>query len=267
MELSKSEIWEMKKRIISKLNDISMYLPSIDKGWVSWHLILSALVVLKQYLDPIKRHIIDNDVYSLALEMNGLITPVWSDYCNVKNEDGSLKHQEAYELEYIISDLRKWIKDYEKAHPKQPETPTYIPPTKDGEKEKKTKKHPIDNERLKGLFIDSFFSDDYDFIDTAFDKIKQSRFDKLLQHLEMVLEDTDNPVRNNDIAGVAYMMHESPLIRPKYHVSRGKFAPLLRLLFEIVSMDIPSDQRKHKYKPKQETKELFSKILDWEERQ
>lgn len=265
MELSKSEIWEMMKRLESKLSDINTYLPSVDKGWVSWHMILSSLIVSKGVLEPLKTHIIDNDDYKLALELDSMITPAWSNYCACLNDDGSMKHQDAYELEYIIDDLRKWIKKYEGAHPKQPETPTFIPLTGDGENEKKTKKHPIDQERLKGLFIDSFFSDDYDVIDTAFGKTKQSRFDKFLLHLEMVLEDSDNPVKNNDIAGVAYMIHESRFTKSKYSQPRGKYAPLLRLLFESVRMDFPSDQRKHNYIPDEETKDLFKSILDWEE--
>ena len=60
-----------------------------------------------------------------------MIAPVWNQYCNSAKDDESLKHQEAYDLQDIISDLREWLGEYEAAHPKQPDTPTGTPSAKE----------------------------------------------------------------------------------------------------------------------------------------
>ena len=118
-ELTKSEIREKRKHIEHELYTIKEQLPSIDKNCMPSTLILRALMAIQFNLDPIRIHIINNDDYPLALEINGMIAPVWSEYCNIKNDNGSYKHQEAYELEYIINDLQNWIDEYETKHLKK----------------------------------------------------------------------------------------------------------------------------------------------------
>lgn len=124
MGYSKSEIREAKKRIAHELNIIKERLPDIDKNWMASTLILRSLLTLKYVVDPLKTHIIDNDDYNLAIELNSMITPVWNEYCNSAKDDVSLKHQEAYDLKDIISDLREWIGEYETGHSQQPDLPT-----------------------------------------------------------------------------------------------------------------------------------------------
>lgn len=131
MEYSKNEIREAKKRIAHELKIIEGRLPDIDNSWMASALILRSLVALKHVLGPIKTHIIDIDDYPLAVELNAMIAPVWNQYCNSAKDDESLKHQEAYDLQDIISDLREWLGEYEAAHPKQPDTPTSTPSAKE----------------------------------------------------------------------------------------------------------------------------------------
>lgn len=269
MEYTKSEIREAKKRIEHELKIIEERLPDIDKSWVPYTLILSALEALKFILDPIKTHIIDNDDYTLAVWINNKITPVWYNYCNVAKDDGTLKHQSAYDVQGIIEDLRNWIGEYEEEHPEQ-DAPTNSPSAKEGN-ENKTQKGIIDRESLKSLFVDLFFADDYDIQDTHNKSIKLSRYDKFCQRLEMVLTDTDNKPTQTNIGEIAYMIYYSPFTREEYHKpkrtgEKGRFSNLINTFFDIVGKDRPSDTHPNKYKPKDEDgmKLYFGDILKWE---
>ncbi len=269
MEYSKSVIREKKKRIEYELKRIGQYLPDIDNTWVSWHMILSALVALKSVLDPLKTHIIDNDDYSLALEINGMITPVWNDYCDCAKGDVSLKHQEAYELQDVINDLRAWIKEYETAHQCGQELLAADSSTKSVVAEMPTKEL-FDTNKLKNLFVDSFFKKDYAVKETSSADIKQSRFDKLCDRLEMTLTDKDRAVTDKVMGGIAYMIYHSQYVKseygkPKREGQKGRFAPLLRLLFDIVGMEEPSDTSPNKYKPLDEELLLFKDVLKFEQ--
>lgn len=269
MEYSKSVIREKKKRIEYELKRIGQYLPEIDNTWVSWHMILSALVALKSVLDPLKTHIIDNDDYSLAIEINGMLTPVWNDYCDCAIGDVSLKHQEAYEFQDVIDDLRAWIKEYETAHPCEQKTLTDDSSMKAAGAEIPTKAL-FDVDKLKTLFVDSFFKKDYAVKETSSADIKQSRFDKLCDRLEMTLTDKDRTVTDKVMGGIAYMIYHSKYIKseygkPKGAGKKGKFAPLLRLLFEIVGMEKPRETSPNKYKPLDEEKLLFEDVLKFEQ--
>ena len=117
MIYTKSEIREAKKRIAHELKQINKYLPVQESNWLPWHMVLSSLKALEWVLKPLKTHIIDNDDYALAVEINKMITPVWYDYCKNAKDDVSLQHQLAYEVQDIIKDLRDWIGEYEAEHP------------------------------------------------------------------------------------------------------------------------------------------------------
>ena len=117
MIYTKSEIREAKKRIAHELKQINNYLPVQESNWLPWHMVLSSLKALEWVLKPLKTHIIDNDDYALAVEINKMITPVWYDYCKNAKDDVSLQHQLAYEVQDIIKDLRDWIGEYEAEHP------------------------------------------------------------------------------------------------------------------------------------------------------
>ena len=139
MKYTKSELREAKNRIddiLYKLNDKLPYVRTKDGwNWMYHKLVGDNLEELNQVLAPLKTHIIDNDDYSLAVEMNDKVTPVWKEYCkranrgefdvrqdpypdDVKIEDGFLTnereiHSEAIPVQVTISDLRAWIKEQE----------------------------------------------------------------------------------------------------------------------------------------------------------
>ena len=139
MKYTKSELREAKNRIddiLYKLNDKLPYVRTKDGwNWMYHKLVGDNLEELNQVLAPLKTHIIDNDDYSLAVEMNDKVTPVWKDYCkranrgefdvrqapypnDVEIEDGFLTnereiHSEAIPVQATISDLRAWIKEQE----------------------------------------------------------------------------------------------------------------------------------------------------------
>lgn len=135
MEYTKSEIRKTKERIEKTLKSISETAPyiqienGIDLMW--WGVVRLKLKELHEELAPLKDHIIDNDDYTFANKLNDLIKPVWSDYCTRANNGDFETHKEAYPVQAIITDLRKWIGEYEEEHPKQQDTPTNSPSTKD----------------------------------------------------------------------------------------------------------------------------------------
>lgn len=133
MGYSKSEIRKAIEGIEKELNTIKNYVPGIrivDVGinWMNRMVVGRALGKLNEELAPLKDYIIDNDDYTLAKKLNDLITPVWSDYCTRANKgDFDEIHKEAYPVQAIITDLRKWIGEYEAEHPKRQDTPTNSP--------------------------------------------------------------------------------------------------------------------------------------------
>lgn len=139
MKYTKSELREAKNRIeniLYKLSDKLPYVRTKDGwNWMYHKLVGDNLEELNQVLAPLKTHIIDNDDYSFAVEMNDKVTPVWKDYCKRANrgefdirqepypvdmdiEDGFLTnerevHSEAFPVQATIRDLRAWIKEQE----------------------------------------------------------------------------------------------------------------------------------------------------------
>ena len=270
MIYTKSEIREAKKRITHELKRIKEYLPVQESNWLPWHMVLSSIQALNYVLKPLKTYIIDNDDYNLAVEINKMITPVWYDYCANAKDDASLQHQQAYEVQDIINDLRDWIGEYEAEHPKQ-EQPTTATNSTSTNKGIETADSLFDKETLKTLFVKGVFNDDYDIQDTSEKSIKLSRFDKFCQRLEMALTDTDKKLFQKDIASIAYMIYCSQYTKTEYHIpkrksEKGCFANLIRTFFDIVRIDRPSETSPNKYdEPSQYLIELFGDILKWEE--
>ena len=270
MEYTKSEVREAKKRIEHELKKIDDWLPSVPNNWMGWVMITSSLEALKYVLNPLKTHIIDNDDFNLAIEINNMVSPVWDDYFGRVNRKELGAHSATWEVYDIIKDLRDWIGEYEAKHPKQPDTPTASPSAKEDD-ESMTQKGIIDKESLKTLFVDLFFIDDYDIQDTHNKSIKLSRYDKFCQRLEMVLTDTDNKPTQKNIGEIAYMIYSSPFTRAEYHKpkrtgEKGHFSNLINTFFDIVGKGRPSDTRPNKYEPKDEDgmKLYFGDILKWE---
>ena len=119
MEYTKSEIREQKKRIKHELKKIEDWLPYTENNWMSWVMITSALEALKRVLSPLKTHIIDNDDFNVAVDINNMLVPVWDVYFDKVNSKELEAHSATWDVYDIIKDLRDWIGEYEEEHPKQ----------------------------------------------------------------------------------------------------------------------------------------------------
>ena len=174
----------------------------------------------------------------------------------------------------ILKQVEKGVMDYLqdrlkdlKPGQEQPTTPTS---TQTGENEERADTPIIDKDKLKTLFVNRFFNEDYDVQDTYSKSIKLSRFDKFCQRLEMVLTDTDKKPNQKTICGIAYMVYCSPYAEPEYRKpkkegEKGRFAQLIRTFFDIVRMSCPSETSPNKYKkPSQELTDLFGDVLQWQ---
>lgn len=124
MEYTKSEIREATKRIKHELEQIEDWLPSVPNNWMGWVMITSSLEALKYVLNPLKTHIIDNDDFDIAIEINNLISPVWDDYFGRVSSKELEAHSATWEVYDLIKDLRDWIGEYEEKHHKQQDAPT-----------------------------------------------------------------------------------------------------------------------------------------------
>jgi hypothetical protein len=223
---------------------------------------------LSERLPVIRDCIFATDDMELANETYNLISPVWEKY-----KASTYQPERAKVYAQTISttiDKIKWkIDRYNKAHPQQPDTLINRPSTKD-EREDKPTKSIIDTDKLQTLFTDSFFADDYDIQDTHNKSLKLSRYDKLCQRLEMILTDTDKKPDQKTIGAIAYMIYCSPYTKaeyrkPKREGVKGGFANLIRVFFDIVGKDRPSDTRPNKYKkPIEDMVLYFGDILKWE---
>ncbi len=223
---------------------------------------------LSERLPVIRDCIFATDDMELANETYNLISPVWEKY-----KASTYQPERAKVYAQTISttiDKIKWkIDRYNKAHPQHPDTLINRPSTKD-EREDKPTKSIIDTDKLQTLFTDSFFADDYDIQDTHNKSLKLSRYDKLCQRLEMILTDTDKKPDQKTIGAIAYMIYCSPYTKaeyrkPKREGVKGAFANLIRVFFDIVGKDRPSDTRPNKYKkPIEDMVLYFGDILKWE---
>ena len=281
MEYSKSEVRKLKKLIdedILKLEYYTkLYIPDPLTGLADLCIADLAVTELDAHLKCIKEHIENTDNYNLAVEIEGKVTPVWGKYIEkVTNEDEIQRlrtmpgHLHFSSIRDTMLDWLDWLDEYEAEHPKQQDTPTASPSAKE-EKEDKTQKGIIDKESLKTLFVGLFFADDYYIQDTHDKSRKKSRFDKLCQRLEMVLEGNDKELmpNNTNIGAIAYMIYCSPFTRAEYHKpkregKKGCFSNLINTFFDIVGKDHPSDTRPNKYKPTQNVIDCFGDILKWE---
>lgn len=122
MRYTKSELREAKKSIEKECNAIIDNAPYIhtDAGFnvMCNVLVVSALRNLLKTLPSLKAHIIDNDDYNLALEINKIISPAWNVYCSRANVGEFETHSEAHLIQNTITDLRDWIKEQEPSHSK-----------------------------------------------------------------------------------------------------------------------------------------------------
>lgn len=280
MEYTKSEIRELKNLIDDDLAILKhytkIYIPDPLIGIQELCLADFAVTGLDAHLKCMKKYIIDTDNYDLAVEIKGKVTPVWEKYIEkVTNEDERKRlntepgHPHFSNIRDTMLDWLDWLDEYEAEHPKQPTTPTNTPSAKD-EGEDKPTKGIIDTDKLQTLFTDSFFADDYDIQDTHNKSLKLSRYDKLCQRLEMILTDTDKKPDQKTIGAIAYMIYCSPYTKaeyrkPKREGIKGGFANLIRVFFDIVGKDRPSDTRPNKYKkPIEDMVLYFGDILKWE---
>lgn len=223
---------------------------------------------LSERLPVIRDCIFATDNMELANETYNLISPVWAEY-----QASTYQPERAKGYAQIINttiDKIKWkIDRYNKAHLQQPDTPNNSPSAKDKGEDKPTNGI-IDTDKLQTLFADSFFADDYDIQDTHNKSLKLSRYDKLCQRLEMILTDTDKKPDQKTIGAIAYMVYCSPYTKaeyrkPKREGIKGGFANLIRIFFDIVGKDHPSDTRPNKYNtPTEDIVLYFGDILKWE---
>lgn len=267
--MTKSEIIEARERLEKALETIKKWLPCVDSNLMVYVMIPPALEDMNRELKPLLTHIMDNDDYNLAIKINKDITPVWNDYSDNVNSKRLEASEATWEVNTLIKRLRKWEKEYEEEHPQQPDTPNNTPSAKD-EGEDKPTKGIIDTDKLQTLFTDSFFAKDYNIQDTHNKSLKLSRYDKLCQRLEMILTDTDKKPDQKTIGAIAYMIYCSPYTKaeyrkPKREGTKGGFANLIRIFFDIVGKDHPSDTRPNKYKkPIEDMVLYFGDILKWE---
>ena len=181
------------------------------------------------------------------------------------NEENEILRQVCNGFMGYLQDRLKDLKPTQE----QPTTPTNTPSAKDKGKDKPTKSI-IDTDKLQTLFMDSFFAKDYNIQDTHNKSLKLSRYDKLCQRLEMILTDTDKKPDQQTIGAIAYMIYCSPYTKaeyrkPKREGTKGGFANLIRIFFDIVGKDHPSDTRPNKYKkPIEDMVLYFGDILKWE---
>lgn len=121
---TKSEIWEAKKLIKSGVEDIMEHLQR-KTNWASRAVILRAFEGIKRTISPIITHIIDNDDYTTAVEINSIITPVFDGYFGNEPSEADFdrepeknilraENRSAYDFRDLVMDLRNWISEYEK---------------------------------------------------------------------------------------------------------------------------------------------------------
>lgn len=137
MQYTKSELRKAKSRIKEILHKLSDKLPYVRTkdgwNWMYHKLVGDNLEELNQELVPVNTHIMDNDDYSCAVEINDMVAPVWKEYCKRANrgefdvrqdpypddmdiEDGFLTntrevHSEAFPVQATINELQTWIKE------------------------------------------------------------------------------------------------------------------------------------------------------------
>ena len=223
---------------------------------------------LSERLPVIRDCIFATDNMELANETYNLISPVWAEYQASTYQPERAKGY-AQTINTTIDKIKWKIDRYNKAHLQQPDTPNNSPSAKDKGEDKPTNGI-IDTDKLQILFADSFFADDYDIQDTHNKSLKLSRYDKLCQRLEMILTDTDKKPDQKTIGAIAYMVYCSPYTKaeyrkPKREGIKGGFANLIRIFFDIVGKDHPSDTRPNKYNtPTEDIVLYFGDILKWE---
>jgi len=280
MRYTNSEVREILKRVKYNVNTMSEQMPKAGSNWMSHLLVRRALESLKIVIGEFKPHIIDNYDLNRAVTLNDIITPVWSEYWSKVEQKEFEVHEVAWEVRDIIDDLREWIKeekqrraealDYaiRKAFKEAEESGIEVEIEGEEKEEKKEPKEIIDTEKLQSLFLDSFMNKDLVISGSSPIIEKKSRFEVLKQRLELVLEDCDKPITQQDIGSIAYMIYQSPFTKPKYGEpkrkgERGRYAPLLKMLFDIVGKPYPNDTHQNKYKPNNEMITYFGDILKW----
>lgn len=225
---------------------------------------------LSQLLPPIKDCIFATDDISLAKETYNLVSPIWRKYVAFEDDKPFNSREHEKTITATLDSIKRKIDRYNKAHLQQPDTLINRPSTKDKGEDKPTKGI-IDTDKLKTLFTDSFLAEDYDIQDTHDNSLQLSRYDKLCQRLEMILTGNDESLKTNkSIGALAYMIYCSPYTKaeyqkPKREGIKGGFANLIRIFFDIVGKDRPSDTRPNKYKkPIEDMVLYFGDILKWE---
>lgn len=270
---TKSEIWEAKKLIKSGVEDIMEHLQR-KTNWASRAVILRAFEGIKRTISPIITHIIDNDDYTTAVEINSIITPVIDGYFGNEPSEADFdrepeknilraENRSAYDFRDLVMDLRNWISEYEK----QPHETQQVEQTQHHEtKETEKTNSEISQSELKELFIPVFFADDFKTQETATETKRLSRYDVFLQRLELLLNDTDRKLTNKDIGGVAILIYQSKFAsmdyrQPSSKKFRGKFSALLKIVFNALGKPLPSETSPNKYQPSEHISDLFSDIF------
>ena len=285
MRYTNSEVREIFKRIKYNVSTMSEHMPKAGSNWMNNLLVFRALESLNIVIGDFKKHIIDNYDLPRAVALNDIITPAWSEYWHRVEQKEFEVHEVAWEFRDLIDDLREWIKEekqrreealkraIEKAFKEAEESKIEVEIKEEEEKEeeKQETKEIIDTEKLKSLFVDSFMIKDLIISGSSPVVEKKSRFDVLKQRMELVLEDNDKPVTQQDIGSIAYMIYQSPFTKPKFGEpkrkgERGRYAPLLKMLFDIIGKPHPNDTHQNKYKPNDEMINYFGDILKWQQK-
>lgn len=212
----------------------------------------------KYYIERLQRYQ-NNHINDIELVMNQSrleslfakehIIEEQNGYNNSKHLFEFINKSEAQRYENLYKAYMQWLRN--KSNNTEPE---------------ETDKKLIDKDKLQTLFTKAFFNKDYDIQETSKASIQLSRFDVLCQRLEMVKFDTDKKPTQKMIGEIAQLIYESQYTKTDYRKpnrkgQRGKFAPLLNTIFEVVGMDKPSDCRPNKYKPDEYINSLFENVL------
>ena len=127
MEYTKNMIREAKKRVIQSLDLINKNLPGKGDEIIYPYLVDCGIDDLSFNLNIIQPYIVNEDAYTLAVDMINKVEPVLDDYFSCT--EGEIRNLSAHEARSVIKDLKEWMHEYEAEHPElvQPDSPTETP--------------------------------------------------------------------------------------------------------------------------------------------
>lgn len=250
---TKSEIWEAKKLIKSGVEDIMEHLQR-KTNWASRAVILRAFEGIKRTISPIITHIIDNDDYTTAVEINSIITPVFDGYFGNEPSEADFdrepeknilraENRSAYDFRDLVMDLRNWISEYEKQiHETQQVEQTQHHETKEARNKKNNISPKVNIEELKKHFNAKF-------------KGAGANID----YFSTMVSDIEGLCTIKDCMAVALMIYNNE----NYFIAAfNTFSDWCKRFFECIGVEVQEGFNfSRKYEPTKNIKKVFTYLM------